>query len=57
VLKSPDMPSALIELGFLSSAADRARLGDPAWLARAAEAVAAALVEWAAETASADAAP
>jgi N-acetylmuramoyl-L-alanine amidase len=53
VLKSPDIPSVLVELGFLSSAADRARLADPAWRAVAAEAVTAALVEWAAETVSA----
>lgn len=41
VLKAPDLPSVLIELGFLTNAADRARLTDPAWQ----EAVAGALVE------------
>lgn len=30
VLRAPDMASALIEMGFLSSAQDRARLADPA---------------------------
>ena len=30
VLKSPDIPSVLLELGFLSSPEDRARLTDPA---------------------------
>jgi N-acetylmuramoyl-L-alanine amidase len=34
VLKSPDIPSVLIELGFLSSTRDMARLTDPAWRAR-----------------------
>ncbi len=47
VLKAPDVPSALIELGFLSSAADRARLADPIWHAEAAAAVADALDAWA----------
>jgi N-acetylmuramoyl-L-alanine amidase len=47
VLKAPDVPSALLELGFLSSEADRARLADPAWRAEAAEAVAEALDAWA----------
>jgi N-acetylmuramoyl-L-alanine amidase len=31
VLKSPDIPSVLIELGFLSSDRDLARLRDPDW--------------------------
>jgi N-acetylmuramoyl-L-alanine amidase len=48
VLKAPDVPSALLELGFLSNAEDRARLADPAWRAEAAEAVAGALDAWAA---------
>jgi N-acetylmuramoyl-L-alanine amidase len=47
VLKSPDIPSVLLELGFMSSAADRARLSDPDWRARMAAAIAAALTEWA----------
>lgn len=47
VLKAPDVPSALLELGFLSNEADRARLADPAWRAEAAEAVAEALDAWA----------
>lgn len=46
VLKAPDIPSALIELGFLSSAQDRARLTDPAWRAEAAAGIAAALRRW-----------
>jgi N-acetylmuramoyl-L-alanine amidase len=47
VLRSPDVPSALIELGYLSSARDRERLRDPAWRARMAEAITAALTDWA----------
>jgi N-acetylmuramoyl-L-alanine amidase len=31
VLRAPDVPSLLLELGFLSSDADRARMTDPAW--------------------------
>lgn len=51
VLKSPDIPSILIELGFLSSAADRARLADPEWRARMARAIGAGLLDWAEEDA------
>ncbi len=46
VLKAPDIPSVLIELGFLSSPADRARLTDPGWRARAVAALVAALETW-----------
>lgn len=46
VLKAPDMPSVLLELGFLDSAADRARLSDPVWIARAARAVAEGVAAW-----------
>lgn len=47
VLKSPDIPSALLELGFLSSARDFNRLTDPDWRKRMAEAIRAGLVDWA----------
>ncbi|SEM85378.1 N-acetylmuramoyl-L-alanine amidase [Pseudorhodobacter antarcticus] len=47
VLKSPDIPSLLIELGFLSSARDLARLTDPAWRARMAGALQTGLAQWA----------
>ncbi|MFM7656813.1 MAG: N-acetylmuramoyl-L-alanine amidase [Paracoccaceae bacterium] len=47
VLKSPDIPSLLIELGFMSSAADLARLQDPAWRASMAEALRQGIVTWA----------
>ena len=46
VLKSADIPSVLLELGFLSSQKDRAKLGDAAWRAKAAWAVRDALVAW-----------
>ena len=47
VLRAADIPSALIELGFMSSAADRARLTDPDWRARAAEGIRTGLQAWA----------
>ena len=40
VLKSLDLPSVLIEAGYLSSATDAARMADPAWRARFGETVA-----------------
>ncbi len=52
VLKSPDIPSVLLELGFLSSARDLKRLTDPEWRARMAGAVRDALVAWTAEDAA-----
>jgi N-acetylmuramoyl-L-alanine amidase len=48
VLKSPDIPSVLVELGFLSSAGDVQRLTDPAWRARMARALRLGLRAWAA---------
>lgn len=47
VLKSPDIPSILIELGFLSSPRDLARLTDPAWRARMIAALQSGLTLWA----------
>ncbi len=52
VLKAPDIPSVLVELGFLSSAGDRKRLTDPAWRARAAEGIRDALQYWRIEDAA-----
>jgi N-acetylmuramoyl-L-alanine amidase len=46
VLKAPDLPSVLVELGFLTSAADRARLSDPEWRTGLAEAIADGLERW-----------
>jgi len=47
VLKAPDIPSALIELGFLSSEKDRANLMSAQWRARAAGGIRDALQYWA----------
>lgn len=47
VLKSPDIPSVLIELGFISDPVDRANLTDPAWRARMVAAMADAVTAWA----------
>ncbi len=52
VLKAADIPSVLIELGFLSSQRDRENLLDPDWRARAAEGIRDALVVWAREDAA-----
>jgi len=52
VLKAPDIPSVLLELGFLSSARDFSRLVDAGWRGRMAEAIRQALVAWDAEDAA-----
>lgn len=52
VLKLPDIPSALLEIGFLSSARDHARMTDPAWRARLARAIVTGLQSWASEDAA-----
>lgn len=55
VLKSPDIPSVLLELGFLSSENDRGNLTDPDWRNHMAVAVADAIRAWAiADEASAE---
>jgi len=46
VLKAPDFPSVLIEIGFLSSAQDRENLRDPVWRAVMAEAIVEAVRVW-----------
>lgn len=46
VLKSADIPSALVEIGFMSSPRDLERLTDPAWRAEMARAVAAGVTAW-----------
>ena len=46
VLKAPDIPSVLIEIGYLSSARDRERLTDPIWRAQAVSAIAGAIQSW-----------
>jgi N-acetylmuramoyl-L-alanine amidase len=52
VLKSPDIPSVLLELGFLSSDRDFRRLSDSKWRAMLAEAILQALVAWSEEDAA-----
>lgn len=52
VLKSPDIPSVLLELGFMSSDNDLARLVDPEWRSKMAAALRDALSEWAKEDAA-----
>ncbi|MEM9795524.1 MAG: N-acetylmuramoyl-L-alanine amidase [Pseudomonadota bacterium] len=55
VLKAPDMPSVLVELGFLSDPGDVANLIDPAWRNRMAQAIATGIDAWAvADAAQAD---
>ncbi len=46
VLKAPDIPSVLIELGFLSSPRDLARISDANWRQTAAGAIRDALINW-----------
>jgi N-acetylmuramoyl-L-alanine amidase len=46
VLKSPDIPSVLIELGFLTDPGDRANLFNPEWRAETAQALARAIGGW-----------
>ncbi|WP_374646031.1 N-acetylmuramoyl-L-alanine amidase [Tabrizicola sp.] len=52
VLKSPDIPSILLEVGFLSSERDHARLNDPEWRARMVGALRRAILAWADEDAA-----
>ncbi|MEO0400944.1 MAG: N-acetylmuramoyl-L-alanine amidase [Pseudomonadota bacterium] len=46
VLKSADIPSVLVEVGFLSDARDLANLRDPVWRAVMVEALAAGILDW-----------
>ncbi|MDA5094457.1 N-acetylmuramoyl-L-alanine amidase [Aliiroseovarius sp. KMU-50] len=52
VLKAPDIPSVLIELGFMSSPKDLKRMTSPKWRAQAAEGIRDALQYWALEDAT-----
>lgn len=53
VLKAPDIPSVLIELGFLSNPADLENLMSPIWRGSAATGIRDALVNWALSDAAA----
>lgn len=55
VLKAPDIPSVLVELGYMSSPRDLARLTDPVWRSGMAAALAAGLADWAVQDAAASA--
>lgn len=48
VLKAPDVPSVLVELGYLSNAKDEAQLTDPQWRGKAADSIAKAVSTFAA---------
>ena len=52
VLKAPDIPSVLVELGFMSNPRDLANLRNPEWRANAALAIRDALQGWAVEDAA-----
>ena len=52
VLKSPDVPSVLVELGYLSSPSDRRNMLDPASRKRMAAAMLQAIEKWAKEDAA-----
>ncbi len=46
VLKAPDIPSVLMEIGFLNSKIDRDRMSDPRWQNNAVEAVLNGILQW-----------
>ena len=48
VLKAPDVPSVLVELGYLSNAKDEAQLTNPEWRGKAAESISKAVATFAA---------
>ncbi|WP_187970955.1 N-acetylmuramoyl-L-alanine amidase [Aquibium microcysteis] len=48
VLRAPDVPSVLVELGYLSNAKDAAQLQDPAWREKAVTSMTAAIEAFAA---------
>ena len=49
VLRSPAVPSVLVELGFLSSPRDREKIASPEWRAKAATGIRDALLLWSEE--------
>ncbi len=48
VLKAPDVPSVLLELGYLSNAKDEAELRDPEWRGKAIDSIVGAIDQFAA---------
>ena len=48
VLRAPDVPSVLLELGYLSNPEDETQMSDPAWRAAAADAIVGAVAAFAA---------
>jgi N-acetylmuramoyl-L-alanine amidase len=46
ILKAPELPSVLVELGYMSNKSDRERLQSEAWRARAAAAIAQGIALW-----------
>lgn len=46
ILKAPELPSVLVELGYMSNEADRARLSSPEWRASAVEALVRGIELW-----------
>ncbi len=52
VLRSPDIPSVLLELGFMSNDYDLARLRSPSWRAQMADGIVPALKAWGAADAA-----
>jgi N-acetylmuramoyl-L-alanine amidase len=48
VLKAPDVPSVLVELGYLSNVKDEELLRDPKWRGKAVDRIAAAVAQFAA---------
>ncbi|RDC71674.1 N-acetylmuramoyl-L-alanine amidase [Rhodovulum sp. 12E13] len=55
VLRAPDIPSVLVEIGFMSTPAELEKLLSEAWRRQAAEALAAGLAAWAEADAARDA--
>lgn len=53
VLRAPDVPSVLVELGYLSDAGDEMRLKDPEWRKKAIRSISSAIAEFAGNRAGA----
>lgn len=53
VLRAPDVPSVLVELGYLSDAGDEGRLNDPDWRRKAIDSIHSAIASFAGDRAGA----